>query len=115
MIKLILRILLGTFAVLVTAKFLPQAITVQGFYAALIVSLIIGIMGVTVRPLLTLITLPVTLLTFGLFSFIIDGFILYFIGTFVEGFAVASFWWAVVAAFTIGVIKMIGNKVLKIL
>lgn len=112
--KLLLRILVGIGAVLLTAQLLPQAITVSGYYPALIVSLVIGIMSITVKPVLNIIALPINLLTLGLFSFVIDGIILYFIGSFVQGFAVAGLWWAIVAAFVIGLIKWLGHKLLNL-
>jgi putative membrane protein len=110
--KIILRILIGAGALLLISHFLPQAIMVQGYYAAFIAALLIGISNVTIRPLLLLFSLPLTLLTFGLFTVVIDAALLLFIGSIVEGFAVYGFVWAVIVAVLLSLLKYIGNKIL---
>lgn len=64
---------------------------VSSFYTAAIVALILGVLNITVKPILLLLTLPITLLTLGLFTLIINAFLLWFIATFVSGFAVTGF------------------------
>lgn len=77
-------------ALLAAAEFVP-GIEVASFYIALIVALIVGILNVFVRPLLILLTLPITLLTLGLFTFVINALLFWFVATFVDGFSVDGF------------------------
>lgn len=64
---------------------------VSSFYVALIVAIIWGVLGFTVRPILTILTLPINLLTFGLFSFVINALLFWFLSSFIEGFNVDGF------------------------
>ena len=68
-----------------------SGIGVADFYTALIVAVIWGLFGLTVRPLLNLLALPINIITFGLFSFIINALLFWFIATFVAGFSVDGF------------------------
>lgn len=77
-------------ALLVISQEVP-GIVIASAYTAVMVALIWGLFGLTVRPLLTLLTLPINILTLGLFSFIINALLFWFISTFVSGFSVAGF------------------------
>jgi putative membrane protein len=74
------------------------AVHVDGFGTALIVALVLGLLNTFIRPVLIILTLPVNLLTLGLFTFVINGFLFWFAARILEGFAVRGFWWAVLAA-----------------
>ncbi len=113
--KLFLRILVGVGALLLVAHFLPQALVVSGWYAAFISALLIGLSNITIRPILMLLSFPITFITFGLFTVVIDAIILLFIQSFVDGFVVYGFVWAVVVAVLLAVIKSVGNKVINAL
>lgn len=88
--KAVLHILATAITLLLIANFVP-GITVGSFYIALVVAVIWGFLGLTVRPILTILTLPINLLTFGLFSFILNALLFWLLSTFIEGFAVAGF------------------------
>lgn len=90
MIKILLRVLVTAAALLLIARYIP-GIAVASFTTALIVALLWGLMGLTIRPLLGLLTLPITLLTFGLFSFILNAILFWILAAFVPGFTVAGF------------------------
>lgn len=97
----IMRILLGwaiNALCLMALPYLLSAVTVKDFPAALIAALVIGLLNVFIRPLLFILTLPVTLLTLGLFTFVINGIIFWLAARWIEGFNVASFGWAIIAA-----------------
>ena len=66
-------------------------IFVESFYTALVVAVIWGILGLTVRPVLKLLTLPINILTLGLFSFVLNALIFWFLATFIAGFHVYGF------------------------
>jgi putative membrane protein len=95
---------------LLAAAYLLPGITVASFYIALIVALLLGLLNAVIRPILVVLTLPVTIVTLGLFIFIINGAIFWFLATFIEGFAVDGLLWGVVGALTVSVFSWIGNK-----
>jgi putative membrane protein len=78
-------------AALFALPFLLPSIKVDSFTAALIAALVLGLINTFIRPLLILLTLPVTLLTLGIFIFVINGLLFWFVGSFVSGFQVAGF------------------------
>lgn len=87
---LLTRFLGTVFAVLLAAYFI-QGFHVDGFYTAAIVALILGLLNVTLKPIITLLTLPLNLLTLGLFSFVINAGLILLVATFVKGFTVDGF------------------------
>ena len=90
-----------------------DGIVVDNFYTALIVALIWGLMGLTVRPLLNLLTLPINLLSFGLFSFIINALLFWFIASFVQGFGVAGFVPALVGSVILSAVSYVVHRFYK--
>ncbi len=88
--KLILRWLLLAAALLLVAYLYP-GVTVTSFTAAMIAALVLGLLNTIVRPLLVLLTLPVTLLTLGLFLFVINALMFWAAAGVIDGFAVKGF------------------------
>lgn len=82
-------------AALFALPYLMQSVRVENFSTALIAALVLGLVNVLIRPILVLLTLPVTLLTLGLFIFVINGLLFWAVANFVGGFQVAGFWSAV--------------------
>ena len=105
------RLLIVAFALLLAAYLIP-GIQVESFYVALIVALVLGLCNIFVRPLLVLLTLPITLLTFGLFVFVINAGIFWFVASFVEGFSVAGFIPAFLGSLFVSVVGTIANKIM---
>ncbi len=87
--KLILIWLLNAIALLAVAYLVP-GIHVAGFAAALVAALVIGLLNMFIRPLLVLLTLPITVLTLGLFMLVINGVLFYFVGHWINGFEVQT-------------------------
>ena len=83
--------LLNTLALIAVAYVVPS-ITVSSFTSALVAALILGLVNTFIRPVLVLLTLPVTLVTLGLFILVINGLLFWFVGSFVKGFEVHGFW-----------------------
>src|SRR5271157_4732144 len=90
---------------LLALKYLLPSITVDSFLAALLAALVLGLINTFIRPLLILLTLPATLLTLGLFIFVINGLLFWFVGSFIEGFHVAGFWPAFFGAILYSIIS----------
>ena len=95
--KLLLIWFLNALALLTVAYVLP-GITVDGFRAALVAALILGLINTLLRPLLILLTLPVTMVTLGLFILVINGLLFWFAGSVLKGFEVNGFWVGVIGA-----------------
>jgi putative membrane protein len=93
--KLIFRILLTALAVVVIANFLP-GVQIANFTNAIIVAIVLGLLRITVKPLLIIFTLPATILTLGLFLLVINAIIILLADYFVDGFAVTGFWVALI-------------------
>lgn len=89
--RLMLVWLINAVSLIAVAYLLPS-ISVSSFAAALVAALVLGLLNTVIRPILVLLTLPATLLTLGLFIFVINGLLFWFAGSFIEGFEVAGFW-----------------------
>jgi putative membrane protein len=97
MVRFLLAWLVNTLALIAVAYLMPS-ITVSSFGAALIAALVLGLVNAIVRPVLVLLTLPVTILTLGLFIFVLNGLLFWMVASWLEGFHVAGFWAGVFGA-----------------
>lgn len=111
MMNLIVKWLIGALAVLVAAYLIP-GIVVASFYTALIVAALWGIVNVIVKPILVILTLPITILTLGLFTLVINALLFWFLGTIIKGFSVDGFIAAFLGALFVSVVSFVGNKIL---
>ncbi len=96
-----MRLLLGwaiNALCLLALPWLLPAVKISGFGTALAGALVLGLLNTLIRPVLLLLTLPINLLTLGLFTFVINGLLFWLTARFLDGFSVASFGWAVLAA-----------------
>ena len=92
-------------AALFALPYLMSSIKVDSILTALGAALILGLINTFIRPLLVLLTLPATLLTLGLFIFVINGLLFWFVGSYVSGFHVAGFWSGVFGAILYSIIS----------
>jgi putative membrane protein len=92
-------------AALLALPYLMHSVTVSDFGSALIAALILGLVNTLVRPVLVLLTLPVTLVSMGLFILVINAFLFWLVAQVVEGFHVAGFWSAFLAAILYSIIS----------
>jgi putative membrane protein len=98
----IIRFLLNGLAILLTAYLLP-GVDVEDYGTALIVALVLSIANVIVKPVLIVLTIPITILTLGLFLLVINALIILLADWFVDGFNVDGFWWAFLASIIMAV------------
>lgn len=113
---MLMRPLVHILAVAATLLVLSNAgmgISVSSFYIALVVAVIWGLMNLTVGPLLKLLTLPINIITLGLFSFVINALLFWFIATFVEGFHVAGFIPALLGSVILSAVSFVVRHVLS--
>ncbi|MDO8633312.1 MAG: phage holin family protein [bacterium] len=104
--------LVYTVAVVITSYLLP-GVVLAGLFSALFTALVLGLANVYIRPFLILLTLPITILTLGLFTFIINAFLILFVDIIVPGFIVEGFWWALLFSIVITIVGSILNNVAK--
>ncbi len=90
LLKILVHILAAAAALFVMPRFI-EGIVVTDWYTAAIVAIVWGLLAVTIRPILTILTLPINLITFGLFSFILNALLFWFLASFIQGFEVAGF------------------------
>ncbi len=100
------RVLANAAAIYVVAMMLP-GIGVSSVWAALGAGLVLGLVNAVVRPILLVLTFPVTLLTLGLFLFVLNGLCLWLTAAIVDGFEVAGFWWAVLGAVLVSLVSWV--------
>ena len=102
--RLILVWLINALALL-ALPYIFTSITIDSFVTALIVAVVLGLVNTLIRPVLVLLTLPVTVLTLGLFIFVINGLLFWAVGSFMPGFHVAGFWSGVFGAIVYSLIS----------
>ena len=91
MLRLLAVWLVNAVALIAVAYLLP-GISVASFVTALIAALVLGLVNAIIRPVLILLTLPATIVTLGIFIFILNGLLFWMVGYFVDGFTVSGFW-----------------------
>ena len=98
-----------TVGIMITA-YLIEGITVSGFFAALFSAALLGILNAFFRPILFILTLPLTILTLGLFTFIINAVLLMMVSGVIRGFEVHGFWSALFGSLLISIISWLLNS-----
>lgn len=88
-------------------------IHIDRFWTAIVLALVLAILNLIVKPILVVLTLPVTILTFGIFLFVINALIILLAEQFIKGFSVDSFWWALLFSLLLSVISSILRPLLK--
>lgn len=97
LLRLLLIWSLNSLALIAVASFVP-GIHVDGFLAAFVAALVLGLVNTLIRPIFLVLTLPVTVLTLGLFILVINGLMFWFAGSILRGFIVDGFWPAMLGA-----------------
>lgn len=110
--KLILKLLLTALVVVVLAKILP-GVHVEGYGSAIIVAIVIALLRMLVKPILVILTLPITIVTFGLFLLIVNAIIILMADYFVGGFQVATIWWALLFSLLLSLFQSVLFSLLK--
>lgn len=111
--NIILNILVSSVAVLVTGRLL-SGVRIDGFGTAIVVAVVLGIVNSVLGPVLLALTLPINVLTLGLFTFVIIGGLVMLTDAMVPGFKVASFWWALGFAFVLALVNSVFHSLTKV-
>ena len=108
--KLIFRWLINALAIFLVPYIVP-GVSIENYYTALIAALIIGLINAIIRPILLLLTLPINMLTLGLFTLVINAIMFWLASTIVKGFHVEGFLAAFLGALAFWLISWIGNLI----
>lgn len=111
----IARVLLGwaiNAGVLLLMPYVVPAVQVRGLGTALLVALVLGLLNAIVRPVLILLTLPITVVTLGAFILVLNGLMFWLAAQLLPGFEVGGFWWAVLAALVFSLASWAVNSLL---
>ena len=108
----VFRLLIHMVAILILSYLLPGVIRVDSVFAALAAAFLLGVVNVILRPILVFLTLPLTLLTLGLFLLVINGLMLWLVAALVKGFHVNGFWGAVFGSILISLVSWILSRFL---
>jgi putative membrane protein len=101
--NIILRIIISA-VVAFALSYVLRGVHLQSFVAALVLAIVLGLLNLIVKPILIILTLPITLFTFGLFLFVINALIILLAAKFVKGFQVDGFWWALLFSLLLSVL-----------
>lgn len=108
--NILLNLLISAAAVFVASRILP-GVRVDDYLTIFLVAIVLGAINAFVKPLLVLLTLPINIVTFGLFLFVINGLLVLAVSALVPGFFVENIWWAI--AFSI-VVSLVGGFLEKL-
>ena len=108
----LIRVLVNALAIFLAAAVVP-GMDIDGVISALVAGLILGVINALVRPILLLLTLPLTLVTLGLFLFVLNAICLWLTSVVVPGFSVHGFWAALLGAFLVSAVSWLLNSFLS--
>jgi putative membrane protein len=109
MVTLVVKWVISALAIFLVGKFLP-GIHVPDYTTALWVALVLGLVNVFIRPFLLLVTLPINILTLGLFTFVVNGLMFWLTSVFISSFRVDGFWWAMLGALIVSAIATVAER-----
>jgi len=95
------------------AAYLLPGVHVDGFVMALLLSFVLGTINVLLKPILVILTLPITILTLGLFVFIINALLILLADSILAGFTVDSFWWALLFSLVLSALNAVLQSLRK--
>ena len=104
--KTIIRFLVSTIAILITAYILP-GVHLNGIITALVLAVVLGVINIFLRPVIIFLTLPISVMTLGLFTLFINGALVMLASYIVPGFTVANFWWALLFSIVVTLINYV--------
>ena len=95
------------------SAYLLSGVHVDGFATALVVAVVLGIVNAVLKPILIILTLPINILTLGLFTLVINALLILLTTQFVSGFRVDGFWWAFLFSLVLSVVNSVLHSLIK--
>jgi len=109
MFNLVASFFVTAFTIFLVGKIIP-GIEIENFSAAAIATIVLALVNITLKPILFILTLPVNILTLGLFSFVLNAFFFYFVSRVVDGFEVEGFWPALFGSLIVSIVYSAFNS-----
>ena len=106
---LVIHLFINTLAVL-TGAYLLRGVHVDGLTTAVVVAIVLGFLNTFLKPVLIFLTFPITIVTLGLFLFVINALMILLVGKLVSGFEVQNFWWALFYSLVISIVSSFLNS-----
>lgn len=110
--KLFIHWIISTIAILIAAYLIP-GVHVTTIVAALVLAVVLAVINIFFKPIILLITLPINILTLGLFSLVINALLIMLAGMIVPGFTVDGFWWALLFSLVLSLVNALFNAMTK--
>ncbi len=111
--RLIVNWLITTAAILISAYFLP-GVVVRSLGAALITALVLGLINAIIRPVLVILTFPITIVTLGLFIFVLNALLVLLTSAIVPGFEVRGFLWALLFSLVFSIVSFLLHRIIPV-
>lgn len=108
----LIKLIFTAITVILIAEFLP-GVHVEGFLTALLVALLLAVLNAVLKPVLIVLTIPITILTLGLFLLVINTLMVLLTDYFIDGFEVSSFWWALIFSLILSFVNSVIEKMTK--
>ena len=108
--KFLVNIIISAIAVFITAYVLPGVTLEQNIVTILLVAILLGVANAVIKPILHVLTFPITMVTFGLFALVINAAMVMLVDYFVDGFSVESFWWALGFSIVLSIVSSVLRK-----
>jgi putative membrane protein len=102
--SMILKLLLNAFVIFLASYILP-GVNIDSFVTAIIVAIVLGVLNMFLKPILVILTLPINIMTLGLFTLVINTLLVLLATAIVPGFAVVSFWWGLAFSLVVSIIS----------
>jgi putative membrane protein len=106
----LIHFLISMVAILIISYLFPQVMTSDSFMAALVAAFVLGIVNAVIRPVMIILTLPITLLTLGIFLLVINGLMLWIVSGLVPGFRVNGLFGAVLGSVLISLVSWVLSR-----
>jgi putative membrane protein len=104
LIRFILKIIISAISIVITAYLLP-GVHVKDLFTSLVVAVVLALLNGVIKPILIILTIPVTIVTLGLFLFVINALIILIAGNVIPGFQVDGFWWALLFSIILSLVS----------
>lgn len=110
--SVVMNLLINALAVFVTAYILP-GVKVDSFITAVIVAVVLAVVNALLKPIIILLTLPINIITLGLFTFIINGLLILLVSNIVKGFSVENILWAIIFSLVVSIVNSVLHGLTK--
>jgi putative membrane protein len=110
--SLLLRIIVNAVALLAVAYLVP-GIVVSGFLGALVAAIVLGVVNAVLKPILIILSLPLEIITLGLFTFVINALLFWFVGQLGLGLTVTGFWPALIGSIVLSIVSLVLSALVR--